>query len=472
MERFIGRKKELEFLEEKYGSKRGELVILYGRRRIGKTETLKEFAKGKDAIFYTCTQAEDKAQLRAFSSAFSPFLDDKYFTSFQNWTQAFDSVKDIVSPGKEKRVLIIDEFPYAVTANREIPSILQKEWDRYLQSENVMIILCGSSMSFIEKEILGEKNPLYGRATGIYKMEEMPFFDAISFLDGYSSRDKLTVYSICGGVPYYLKEFDTSRTLKDNIISVTLKKGSILYSEPEFLLRQELREPGRYNSIIMSIALGRTKFSEIQDDTALEKGVLSVYLKNLIELGLVERELPVTSLRGEKPNPQRGIYKLKNNFFRFWYAFVFPNITLLEFGDVSEVYIKLIEPNLDYFVSSAFEDVCIEYLKRENSKLKLPFMFTQIGRWWDKTNEIDIVAMDKTGNTISGECKYRTRKADIADLRKHLKKDISSVYKSGKGKLYYYFFSFNGFEDEAMRYAEENDITTISSENFCELQNC
>ncbi len=466
MDRFIGRKKELEFLEEKFGSKRGELVILYGRRRIGKTETLKEFAKGKNVAFYTCTQAEDRAQLRAFSSAVSPFLNDKYFSGFQNWAQAFDSVRDFVSSSSKKRVLIIDEFPYAVAANREIPSILQKEWDRYLQDENVMIILCGSSMSFMEKEILGEKNPLYGRATGIYKMVEMPFFDAVSFLDGYSRRDKLTVYSICGGVPYYLKEFDTSRSLKDNIISVTLKKGSILYSEPEFLLRQELREPGRYNSIIMSIALGRTKFSEIQDDTALDKGVLSVYLKNLIELDLIERELPVPTLREEKPNPQRGIYKIKNYFFRFWYAFVFPNITLLEFGDVSEAYTKLIEPNLDYFVSSTFEDVCIEYLKRENSKLKLPFVFTQIGRWWDKTTEIDIVARDKEGNTISGECKYRTRKADTTDIRKHIEKDTSGIYKNGKGKLYYYFFSFNGFDEEAIHYAEENDITRIVGDDF------
>lgn len=466
MERFIGRKKELEFLDERYRSKRAELVILYGRRRIGKTETLKEFAKDKKVAFYTCTQTEAKAQLNSFSLAVSSFLDNKYFSSFKNWTEAFDSVADFVSSDSEKRVLIIDEFPYAVATDREIPSILQKEWDRYLQNENIMIILCGSSMSFMEKEILGEKNPLYGRATGIYKMVDMSFYDAISFLDGYSFRDKFTAYSICGGVPYYLKEFDTSKSLKDNIISVTLKKGSILYSEPEFLLRQELREPSRYNSIIMSIALGKTKFSEILDDTALDKGTLSVYLKTLIELDLIERELPILSLRGEKPNPQRGIYRIKNYFFRFWYAFVFPNFTLLEFGDSTKVYEKMVEPNLDYFVSSIFEDVSIEYLKRENSKLNLPFIFTEIGRWWDKTCEIDIVARDKEGNTICGECKYRARKADVSDLKKHVSKDISSVYKFEKGKLYYYFFSFNGFEKEAVNYAKEHGITLISSENF------
>lgn len=219
----------------------------------------------------------------------------------------------------------------------------------------------------------------------------------------------------------------------------------------------------------MSVAPGRTKFSEIQDDTALDKSVLSVYLKNLIELELVERELPVSASRGEKPNPQRGIYKIKNYFFRFWYGFVFPNITLLEFGDASSVYTKLIEPNLDHFVSSVFEDVCIEYMKRENSRMKLPFMFTQIGRWWDKISEIDIIATDKTGNTISGECKYRTRKVDISELSKHIEKDISSIYKKGRGKLYYYYFSFSGFEDESVQYAKENDITLVSGESFIEI---
>lgn len=321
-------------------------------------------------------------------------------------------------------------------------------------------------MSFIEKDILGEKNPLYGRATGIYKMEEMAYYDAFSFLDGYSIRDKLTVYSICGGVPYYLKEFDTSKSIKENIISTTLKKGSILYSEPEFLLRQELREPGRYNAIISSIALGRTKFSEIQSDTGLEKGVLSVYLKSLIELGLVERELPVSSIRGEKSNPQRGIYRIRNYFFRFWYAFVFPNITLLEFGNPDVVYEKLVEPEIDHYVSYAFEDVALEYLMRKNSLIELPFFFTEIGRWWDNSNEIDIVALDRNGNILSGECKYRRRKADIKDLEKYIHKDISKVYKKGEGKIYYYYFSFSGFEERAAIFAEENDITLVGSEDF------
>lgn len=467
MKKFVGRKRELEFLEEKYSSERGELVFLYGRRRVGKTETLREFIKNKKAAFYTCTQTDDRTQLREFSLSISPMLENRrHFSSFQSWSEAFSSMTDLTPSSGGKRILIIDEFPYAVMGNKEIPSILQKEWDIHLMNENILIILCGSSMSFIEKDILREKNPLYGRATGIYKMEEMPFYDAVLFLDGYSFRDKMTVYSICGGIPYYLKEFDTSRTLEENIISITLKKGSILYSEPEFLLRQELREPGRYNSILCSIALEKTKFSEIQDDTAFDKGTLSVYLNSLIELGLIKRELPLSVARGEKTNPQRGIYKIKNYFFRFWYAFVFPNTTLLEFGDPKTVYTKLVEPNLNYFVSSVFEDVCIEYLKVSNMKLALPFIFTEIGRWWNRTTEIDVIARDREGNIISGECKYRRKKADAGDLKKHIEKDIKEIFSPGKGKLFYYYFSFSGFDEDAIHFASQNNITLVSSDDI------
>ena len=467
MKRFIGRKRELSFLEEKYSSPKGELVFLYGRRRVGKTETLKEFCKDKNSIFYTCTQIEDKKQLKAFSETVRTVFDNnKYFSVFDNWENAFSSVVDYPQNENGKRILIIDEFPYAVMENNSIASILQKAWDSTLKNENILIILCGSSMSFIEKEILSEKNPLYGRATGIYKMEEMSFFEAIGFLDGYTNKEKLTVYSICGGIPYYLEQFDSSRTLKENIIAAVLKKGSVLYSEPEFLLRSEMREPSRYNTIILSIALGKTKFSEIQSDTLIEKSKLSVYLKHLIELGLIERELPIYSPRGEKTNPQRGIYRIKNSFFRFWYAFIFPYMTLLEYGDAETVYTKLIEPNLDYFASPVFEDVCIEYLKRKNMLLELPFIFTDIGRWWNKTTEIDAIALDRSGNIISAECKYRNKQADIADLKSHIEKEISALISSKKSKVYYCYFSFAGFKESAIEFAKKENMTLITGEDI------
>ena len=250
MNKFIARKNELDFLEQKYESKNGQLVIIYGRRRIGKTETIKHFCKDKGAIFFTCTQTEDNNQLRNFSSLLlsNNLPQSKYISEFNSWEQAFLALKDFPKLEEERQIVVIDEFPYMVKGNSEIPSVLQKLWDTELNNQNIMIILCGSAMSFIEKEILSEENPLYGRATGIYKMLPMSFSDSSLFFPKWSKKDKVIAYSILGGIPYYLNQFDSAKTLKENICSNILQKGSILYSEPEFLMRQELREPATYNT--------------------------------------------------------------------------------------------------------------------------------------------------------------------------------------------------------------------------------
>ena len=211
---FIGRESELAFLNEKYTEKKAQLIVLYGRRRVGKTETLREFCKGKQHVFFSCTQSPDKQQLRNFSER---MLNEniparEYISEFADWEKAFRSVDDLPY-GDNKKLLVIDEFPYMCRGNESIPSVLQKLWDTELKNSNVMIILCGSSMSFIEKNILAEKNPLYGRATGIYKMNEMPFYDAVRFFPDYSSRDKVIAYSVLGGIPHYLKQWDPTKTI-------------------------------------------------------------------------------------------------------------------------------------------------------------------------------------------------------------------------------------------------------------------
>ena len=292
---FIGRKQELQFLEDKYNSKGGQLVVLYGRRRVGKTETLREFCKGKQHVFYSCREVSDKLQLRSFSQKLlrQNIPAASYVKEFSDWESALKSITELPY-GDSKKLLIIDEFPYMCKGNTSIPSILQTLWDEYLKDENVMIVLCGSAMSFIEKELLAEKNPLYGRATGIYKMESMGFYDAAKFFPNYSERDKIIAYAVLGGIPHYLKQFDPDISLEDNIKNNILTKGCALYSEVEFLLRQELRETSLYNSIIEAVALGNTKLNEISvksliDDTSKT----SVYLKNLIELEIVEREFSI-----------------------------------------------------------------------------------------------------------------------------------------------------------------------------------
>lgn len=457
---FIGREAELKFLENKYKEDKGQLIVLYGRRRIGKTETLKKFCENKPHIFFSCRECTDKLQLKNFCEKL--FEEDipakQYVNEFTDWEKAFRAVLDLPY-GNKKKLIVIDEFPYMCKENSSIPSILQNLWDDVLKDENVMIILCGSSMSFIEKELLAEKNALYGRATGIYKMKEMGFYDAVKFFPDYSDEDKVLVYSILGGIPHYLKQFDPDLSLAQNIKKNILTKGCVLYSEVEFLLRQELRETQIYNSIVQAIALGNTKLNDISQKSLVEDNPkTSVYLKNLMELGIIEKEFSVGSSTKEKANKNRGIYRIADNFFRFWYAFAFTNISALETDDVEGVYKYSIESELNKFASFTFEDICREYVTELQKADALPFRYSKMGRWFGKTTvrdrdeltfcdtEIDILAISSQDKKyLVGECKYKDNEFGYSDY-------LDTAAKLGNEKknadFYYALFSKSGFNQK------------------------
>ncbi len=461
---FIGRENELKFLNKCYESDNAEFVVLYGRRRVGKTETLTEFCKGKPSVFYSCREYTTEKQLAEFSEALLSWKPEikAYTDVFSDWDKAFSFIGEM--EGKQKTIIVIDEFPYMCKNNPSIPSILQIAWDTVLKNKNIMLVLCGSSMSFIEKELLSEKNPLYGRTTGIYKMLPMPYYDAIKFLPDFSDEEKLIAYSILGGIPHYLKQFNSKCSLKENIIDRILTKGTVLYSEVEFLLRQELRETSIYNTVIEAIALGNTAFNELLTKTGIEKSKLSVYLKNLIELGIVEREFSVLSSAKERASSSKGLYNLTDNYFRFWYAFCYSNLSDLEMDDALGVWEDYIEGSLHKFASKSFEKVCIEYMYSMNKQRELPFRFSKIGRWWGNVTkkvdgkkrsfpeEIDIIAADKDEKKfIIGECKFRTELFDNGELRK-LKEKMEFT-----GDSYYYLFSLSGFTDAVIEAAQTDE---------------
>jgi hypothetical protein len=362
------------------------------------------------------------------------------FKQFSSWEAAFRSIAEM--PFDRKKLLIIDEFPYMVRGNSAVPSMLQKAWDEELKDKDVMIILCGSAMSFIERDILAEKNPLYGRATGILKMHPMPFYDVVQFVPNYSIKDKITTYAVLGGIPHYLTQFDDSLPLGENIKKHILSSNSILYNEVEFLMRQELRETAIYNAIIEAVALGNTKLNGIHQKTQIEKTKLTAYLRNLTGLNILRRELPI--LRGvkERANVQRGLYRVTDNFFLFWYAFVFPNISELETGDFEGIWTHIVLPGLDTYTSYVFEDICIQYLRIQNRRNALPFFFTGVGRWWDKDREIDIVAVDATKqNLMLCECKWTNEKVDVGVLNSLVER--GSLF--GNVSVQYIFFAKSGF---------------------------
>lgn len=471
---FIGRSNELQFLNDAYNSDKAEFIVLYGRRRVGKTELLNEFCKDKNAIFYTCREYTDIKQLQSFTDKIHSYHIPtfEYVTQFNSWEQVFSSVLYIETD--KKKLLIIDEFPYACKANSSIPSVLQVLWDEKLRYENVMIILCGSAMSFIEKELLSEKNPLYGRTTGIYKVDPLPFNDAFKFFPNYSDEDKLLAYAILGGVPHYLSQFNPNISLEDNIKRNILRKGCPLYNEVEFLIKQELRETSVYNTIVEAIAVGNNSFSDIMNKTQLEKSKLSVYLKNLIEISIVEKEIPALSTDKERNNTSKGNYILTDNFFRFWYAFAYRNLTDLENGDIDGVWEECIRDNLHFFASTPFEKVCLNYLYILNKNKQLPFRIHNASRYWGKTIqtidgrkqavnlEIDILAPDaKKKNYIFGECKFTNEAFDMQQLKKLQDKVFVDE------KAYFYLFSLSGFTDAVKEYATaHNNVVLIQAKDI------
>ncbi|MDR1131966.1 MAG: ATP-binding protein [Oscillospiraceae bacterium] len=472
---FIGREQELRFFEDKYHASGGQLLMLYGRRRVGKTELLRKFCKGKPHVFYTCREATDTEQIRAFSERVlsSGIPAARYISVFPDWEAALRAITELPS-SSEKKLLVIDEFPYMCKGNPSIPSLLQNLWDELLKDQNVMLILCGSAMSFIEKELLSEKKPLYGRATGIYKMNEMPFYDAIKFFPNYADEDKVLAYSVLGGIPHYLRQFDERLSLDDNIIKNVLTKGCVLYSEVEFLLRQELREAALYNTLIEAIALGNTQLNDIYTKTQIDKAKISVYLKNLIALEILRREFPVLSGDKEKAVSARGLYRITDNFFRFWFRFVFTSLSDLEAGDAEGVYRHFVFPQLNAFAAPVFEHICRAFTAKQNREGRLPFRAVKVGRWWGKSGrievtetgkvkrvpyetEIDVMAADKGAkNILLGECKFRNSEITRGEFEK-----LAEKYVPEKVKICYSLFSKSGFSQRLMDEARKNQSLSL-----------
>ena len=340
-----------------------------------------------------------------------------------------------------------------------LPSVLQGLWDHSLKNADITLILCGSAMSFMEKELLAEKNPLYGRATGIMKLDPMPYWVAAQFFPGYSPVQQVEAFATLGGIPHYLAQFDPEVNLEKNIISHILRKGSPLYSEVEFLLHQELRETAMYNGIIQAIALGASSLNEIAQRAMIDAQRASVYLRNLIELHIVRREFSVGSSPNEQSKGTRGLYQLTDEFFRFWYSFVFPNKSDLEMFDAEGVYRNEVAPRMNEFASRTFEEICRNWLRREHRRGNLPIRCDSIGRWWDKNCEIDVVGFSKEhGNTprgaqiIVGECKFTVTPVGAATYRDLVEK----AHRFPNAEKHYYLFSKSGFSEELQTLARSD----------------
>ncbi len=385
---FVDRERELKFLEERYASGEPELLVIYGRRRIGKTALLLRFAQNKPHIYFLATEKPSWDSVRDLKMLFADYLGDELFRladirDFETLFKEFFQRK-----GSERIVLIIDEFPVLIEGYKPVVSIFQRLWDAFLSKRrDVFLVLCGSSIGMMETEVLGYRSPLYGRRTGQWMLREMDFFSVGGFFPNYSTEDLVKVYSVVGGVPSYLASFDSRKTFEENLVENIFSKGGYLYEEAEILLKQELRKPANYFTILRAIAAGKESFGEIVNETELDKSLVSKYLSVLQSLNIVERELPTFSSIKAKTRIKKGRYTITDNYFRFWFRFVYPNRGILESGNL-ESFVSQFKKEFNNYLGETFENICRKYILRK--LIREPLL--EVGRWWHKETEIDIVA--------------------------------------------------------------------------------
>lgn len=400
---FINRIKELNGLEDEYNSNKSSFSVVYGRRRVGKTALLSEFIRDKPHIYLYITLGDLNSQVEAFTSQIKNFVDDsiKEYIKFDNFEKAIEFLSTLNL--KDKLVLVIDEYQYLVQKDKSFSSKLQMIWDTKLQNSNIYLILCGSVLSMMQSEVLNYNAPLYGRRTSQFHIKPIKFNYIKEFIPSLSKLEQMLVYSSFGTIPKYLNEYDSNLSFKENIRKKILNKNSYLYSEGNFLLKDEINDSASYFSILESISKGNQKIGQIASSLEVNSSYLSKYMLKLQELDIVIKEIPITEKNRLKS--KMGLYKIKDKFLNFWFYYVYKNYNYLEIEQTKFV-LDEIELNFnDRFVAFAFEDFILEDMIEQPLKY-LDFIPNKIGRYWNNKQEIDIVAFDDE-NIVFCECKWQ-----------------------------------------------------------------
>lgn len=467
---FVGRESELAKLEKLNESGKFQMVVLYGRRRVGKTALVAEFAKGKRTLFFTALDQSDKDNLADFSTAIWAFFDLPQATPFSSWSDALDYLAEQAQ--RERFVFVFDEFPYAAKRNSALPSALQICIDRKMKQTALLIILCGSNQGFMESDVLGRKSPLYGRRTAQMKLGPLGYLDAAKMFPGLDPQEQFRYYGCFGGVPYYLEQVDQELSFRENIAELYFDATGFLYDEPYGLLRQEFDEPALYNSVMRAIAGGSNRMSEIADRTGIPRTSLPRYLKALTSLGIIERVVPF----GENPeSSKKAIYRICEACFSFWFTFVMPRVSDIEQGLGAAAVASIGENRLNDYLGHRFEFLCAEWFMRQANAGELPIAASRVGSWWganpDKReqDDIDVLVVDPQSKAILiGECNYRGS-FDESEAIERLEARRFLV-RGYEAKGMYLFTKHEVSEGTRSKIARRNDLVLVTLDDLYALR--
>ncbi|RSX53658.1 ATPase [Bifidobacterium goeldii] len=467
---FVGRARELATLERRWKSSQFECVVVYGRRRVGKTTLINHFLDGRPTIFFPAIESNMTGNLEALSRSIAMYrsaaggnITDASYTAtdsfpvYRDFASALDAIFELAQ--RQRIAFVIDEYPYLAKADRSVSSVLQHAIDRNKDDSRLMIILCGSSMSFMERQVLGYASPLYGRRTAQIKVEPFGYTEVREFLPRFKAEDAAIAYGLTDGIPLYLRQIDDTTSIRDNIRWNIIDPDCYLFEEPGNLLKQELRAPAEYNTVIQAIASGASRSNTIATACHMEASSCATYLRNLIDLGILYKETPF----GES-SPRKTIYRIEDSFFRFWYRYVPTNMSLIRSGN-ADIAADHIMTSINDFMGAVFEDICTQWLWAHNTTGALPFLLLDAGRWWGadprtrSQEEIDIVATGENPKTmLFCECKWRSVAVDLRQLET-LRSRAELLHPQNS---HYMLFSKNGFDEHVIaRAKQDGDVTLV-----------
>ncbi|MEE0472572.1 MAG: ATP-binding protein [Holdemanella biformis] len=458
--RFIGRKNELHTLNTEY-NRNSSFVVIYGRRRVGKTTLIKEFLKNKTAFYYLATEELESQSMKRLANVIARTTKNTLLQKieFTDWLDLFQLIADYKP--EEKKVLVIDEFPYLVRTNSAFPSILQNAWDEFLKDSNVMLILSGSLIGMMQKHVLSYDSPLYGRRTAQMRLTPLPF-TSIYETQNLPFEQAVEQFALTGGVPKYLEFFEDGRPLEEQLKDAVFSKNGFLYEEPNFLLKSESLTAVNYFSIIKTIADGNHKLGKIASALGQESSSLTPYLSTLSDLGFIEKRTPITEKNPEKS--RKGLYFIADNFLRFWFCYFYPYKGELELDNMQIVLDEIHKDFKEKFVAFAYEDICKDIFAKLCSNNAISFVPSRIGSYWlndyDGDTEINVMSVDHQNKQVfAGECKYHTKPVD-APVYFALKEKVDNAAEIRKSfpkyNIIYGLFSKSSFTKRMLDIAKEN----------------
>lgn len=458
--RFIGRKNELHTLNTEY-NRNSSFVVIYGRRRVGKTTLIKEFLKNKTAFYYLATEELESQSMKRLANVIARTTKNTLLQKieFTDWLDLFQLIADYKP--EEKKVLVIDEFPYLVRTNSAFPSILQNAWDEFLKDSNVMLILSGSLIGMMQKHVLSYDSPLYGRRTAQMRLTPLPF-TSIYETQNLPFEQAVEQFALTGGVPKYLEFFEDGRPLEEQLKDAVFSKNGFLYEEPNFLLKSEFLTAVNYFSIIKTIADGNHKLGKIASALGQESSSLTPYLSTLSDFSFIEKRTPITEKNPEKS--RKGLYFIADNFLRFWFCYVYPYKGELELDNMQIVLDEIHKDFKEKFVAFAYEDICKDIFAKLCSNNTISFVPSRIGSYWlndyDGDTEINVMSVDHQNKQVfAGECKYHTKPVDtsVYFALKEKVDNAAEIRKSfPKYNVIYGLFSKSGFTKRMLDIAKEN----------------